>query len=340
MVDNELDSRLRGNDKVSLNAKELDTIYPWQGSDYKHLISLGINLPHALILHSAKNLGVETLANIWIRYLLCSNQDNGYACGHCNSCVLLLDQNHPDLYLLKNNDEEEQKQITVAAIRNVVEFLAVGPHLGRKKIILIEDSSRLNLNSSNALLKILEEPPQYALFIILSNNLGGVLPTIKSRCMKYHITKPDFVTARDYHAKSDIPDLLFWLKFYDNCPLFDLVIDEHQLKQIIATLANPSIDNIYTATMDFDGKKVDFGVTLNFLNKWICDLIRFKLSNKLDYFENYHNNIIKLMDKIVIEKAFYLLDQINFFMRWENHPLNYKLQIENLFFKYQQVFVK
>lgn len=69
-------------------------------------------------------------------------------------------------------------------------------------------------------------------------------------------------------------------------------------------------------------------------------MVNLKLSNRLDYFVDYQSDIVKLTDKIVIEKAFYTLDQINFFMRWENHPLNYKLQIENLLFKYQQIFVK
>lgn len=314
-------------------------MYPWQVDDYKYLVGLDKKLPHALILHGIQNLGTEVLVNEWIAHLLCEDQAGSTACGKCNSCTLLADKSHPDLYLFQN-EEEEQKQITVAMIRDAVEFLAVGAHLGRKKIVLIEESGRLNLNSSNALLKILEEPPAYVLFIILSNNLGTILPTIKSRCMKYNVNKPDFVMAMQYLSGSAIPDIKFWLKFYDNCPLFEVLINSLQLAQIITTLTNPSIHNIYATTTDFDGKKISFGFILNFLNKWISDMVNLKLSNRLDYFVDYQSDIVKLTDKIVIEKAFYTLDQINFFMRWENHPLNYKLQIENLLFKYQQIFVK
>lgn len=314
-------------------------MYPWQSSDYNYLVGLDKSLPHALILHGSRNLGTEVLANEWIAYLLCEDQAFGVACGSCNSCVLLADKSHPDLYLFQN-EEEEQKQITVAMIRDVVGFLAVGPHLGRKKIILIEESSRLNLSSSNALLKVLEEPPAYALFILLSNNLGAILPTIKSRCMKHNINKPDFAMVVQYLGDPAMSDFKFWLKFYDNCPLFEVIINPLQLQQIITALTNPSIDNIYATTTDFDGKKISFGFILSFLNKWLTDIVSFKLSQRLDYFAEYQSAIVKLMNKVIIEKAFYLLDQINFFMRWENHPLNYKLQIENLLFKYQQIFVK
>lgn len=315
-------------------------IYPWQEDDYKYLVSLESNMPHAVILHGSANLGIGELASNWSKYILCSNKTNNLACGKCNSCILLGDGNHPDFYSVYSEDETEKNQITVDDIRKAVNFLTVGSHLGQKKVVFIEDSSKLNLSSANALLKILEEPPSFALFIILSNNLGNVLPTIKSRAMKYHVTKPDITVATKYLANSKIENIEFWLKFYDSCPLFTTPINESELQQIITTLSIPSIDNIYNATTTFDGKKVPFGFILNFLNKWISDLISHKLGGKLEHFDAYASEIGRILDKLVIEKSFYLLDQINFFLRWEKHPLNYKLQIENLFFKYQKIFVK
>lgn len=319
---------------------ETPKIYPWQEEDYKYLVGLDTNMPHAIILHGGTNLGVEELAYNWSKYLLCSNKTNSIACGKCNSCLLFEDESHPDFYSLYDNTDVEKKQITVDDVRKVVDFLTVGSHLGQKKIVFIEDSSKLNLNSSNALLKILEEPPSFALFIILSNNLGSVLPTIKSRAMKYRVTKPDIDVATKYLANTNIDNVEFWLKFYDNCPLFEAPINEAELTQIIMALSVPSIDNIYNTTSTFDGKKVEFGFILNFLNKWISDLISAKLGGTLEYFTLYTTAINRLLDKIVTDKAFYLLDEINFFQRFATHPLNYKLQIENLFFKYQQVFVK
>lgn len=319
---------------------ESQQIYPWQESDYKYLVGLEGNMPHAVILYSGANLGVESLAINWSKYVLCDNKTSGLACGKCNSCILLVDGNHPDFYSVYDEVDEEKKQITVDDVRKVVNFLTVGPHLGQKKIVFIEDGSRLNLNSANALLKILEEPPSFALFIILINNLGNVLPTIKSRAMKYHVTKPDITVAIKYLANSNIENIEFWLKFYDNCPLFETPISGAEMQQIVATLSLPSIDNIYNTTATFDGKKVEFGFILNFLNKWISDLVSRKLGGKLEYFDAYSSEVSRILDKLVLEKAFYLLDQINFFLRWEKHPLNYKLQIENLFFKYQQIFVK
>ena len=312
-------------------------LYPWQVSDYSYLLKLKARLPHAVILDGAKGLGGLNLANVFIQSLLCENPDgNGNSCKECNSCSLYSTNSHPDYYSLSVGDDE--KMIAISSVREVSEFLSVSTHLGQYKIVLVEDAGLLNINSSNALLKILEEPPSYAVFILVSDNVGKLLPTIISRCQKYKLTIPDTNVAKQYLIDKDIPNSDFWLRYYDNCPLFDIEISEEQFDLLIKVLSKPSVDNIYEFSNNIDPKNNSF--IFGFMTKWLSDLISFKLTRKLNYFTNYEEAFNLISEKQDDKKTFYLQDKLSFLLEWENHSLNHKLQIENILFQYQQVFVK
>jgi DNA polymerase-3 subunit delta' len=292
----------------------IDALCSWQINDYNYLLKLKNRLPHALLLHGAQSLASNKLAHAFIQSLLCGNPDiNGSYCGVCNSCSLYGLNSHPDYYSLNLNEDE--KTISIAQVRNVTEFLSISTHLGRYKIIFVEDAGLLNINSANALLKILEGPPIYALFILLSDNIGQLLPTIISRCQKYKLSVPD----SDYVA--------------DN-----IEISEEQFGLLIKVLSKPSVDNIYEFTSTLEAKNMTF--ILEFLTKWLSDLLSFKLAGVINYFSQYESDFKQLIEKQNIDKAFYLQDKLSFLLEWAKHPLNYKLQIENILFQYQQIFVK
>ena len=233
---------------------------------------------------------------------------------------------------------DDEKMIAISSVREVSEFLSVSTHLGQYKIVLVEDAGLLNINSSNALLKILEEPPSYAVFILVSDNVGKLLPTIISRCQKYKLTIPDTNVAKQYLIDKDIPNSDFWLRYYDNCPLFDIEISEEQFDLLIKVLSKPSVDNIYEFSNNIDPKNNSF--IFGFMTKWLSDLISFKLTRKLNYFTNYEEAFNLISEKQDDKKTFYLQDKLSFLLEWENHSLNHKLQNENILFQYQQVFVK
>lgn len=318
----------------------MNNLYPWQLNDYDYLLRLKTKLPHAIILHGARGIGINELARNWVYSLHCphSNTHGGYYCGVCNSCLLLSDGAHPDFYVL--TPEEDEKTIAVAPVRKMIDFLALSTHMSAYKIVFIEDTMLLNLNSANMLLKILEEPPSYALFVLLTHNIHSLLPTIVSRCHKYRISSPDPAIARSYLSTQHLEDYEFWLKFYNYSPLFETAIDNNQLQRFIQVLAIPNADKIYELTSEFDGKTIAYSFILEFIGKWLSDLISYKLTDELIYFEDYTSLIEPLISKLNLDKAFFLQDKLSFLMAWVNHPLNYKLQIENLLLNYQQIFVK
>ncbi|MFN7094848.1 MAG: hypothetical protein ACK4M7_05750, partial [Burkholderiales bacterium] len=178
------------------------------------------------------------------------------------------------------------------------------------------------------------------LFILLSHNLARVMSTIKSRCHKYAVAVPSYTSAANYLADKHIPNYEFWLTYHANCPLFEVELSPQQLEIFIATLCSPSIENIFRLTAEVDGKAVSFKCFIEFMLKWLSDLASYKTTKQLNYFALYQAEIQPLWEKLHLEKIFYLSDKLNFLALWTNHPVNYKLQIENILLQYQQLFVK
>lgn len=146
---------------------------------FKSSIELG-KVSHAYILHGEKGVGKKTLANVVAKSLQCES-GNPDPCGECKSCLQVESNNQPDIIWLK---QEKPNVISVDEIRSqIVNDIDLKPYSSRYKIYIIPDAQMMNPQAQNALLKTLEEPPEYAIIILLTNNVDKFLPTILSRCI-------------------------------------------------------------------------------------------------------------------------------------------------------------
>lgn len=320
----------------------MENLFNWQKPDYTNLVQLSKQIPHALLIHGLEGLGIKELVDSFANFLLCTSQINGQACGKCSSCVLLANNNHPDIFYLENDDKTlgKTKNITIEQVRELISFTTLSPHSSQYKIVLVPDTNLLNLNSANALLKLLEEPPQSVIFFLISHNIAKLLPTLKSRCYKYLVRPP----VANFTKQSDNSDALeyseFWFNYSSGSPLYIPAISDEQLLSLINTLSLPATLDIFEITRDFNGKDVSFAVFLEFFNKWLADLATLYYEGKIKYFTLFEAKLNALIARLNINKLFYLHDKINFYIQWANHPLNYKLHIENLLLQYQQLFIK
>lgn len=144
-------------------------------------------IPHALLFTGIEGIGKQTSA---IAFAMASNctdliiddkhkrSSASGPCGKCRSCKKILSGNHPDIILIKPSGSF----IKVDQIRNLCSSLAMKPYEARLRVILIPDAQAMNPEASNALLKVLEEPPDRTLFILTALQLSDLLPTIVSRC--------------------------------------------------------------------------------------------------------------------------------------------------------------
>ena len=113
--------------------------------------------------------------------ILCSNEQK--PCNTCKSCLEFTGGNHPDFMLI---EPEDGKTIKIETIRYLQEKIAEKPITSQKKVYIISECECMTREASNSLLKTLEEPPEYAVLILITSNESKVLTTIKSRCTKIY----------------------------------------------------------------------------------------------------------------------------------------------------------
>ncbi len=133
-------------------------------------------LSHAYLFTGPKGVGKETTAWAFLFHLFCE-KDKENPCGECRACKKIEKEIHPDIYILF----PEKREITIGQIREVIDFLRYRPLEAEYKVILVKEAEKMNPEAGNALLKSLEEPPFYAIFILLTENFSKLLPTIVSR---------------------------------------------------------------------------------------------------------------------------------------------------------------
>ena len=182
-------------------------MYPWLRPVWQYWQNLlrQDRMPHATLLTAELGCGAEVLSAYLAKTVLCVNSDTE-ACGICHSCQLIDSGNHPDLHVIR--PEQAGKQIGIDAIRQVTGQAMASSQLGGKRVIVIEQADSLGEAAANALLKTLEEPPVQCHFILTSSSLDGLLPTIVSRCSKWHIHRPSEIECKDWLIEQKIDSSL------------------------------------------------------------------------------------------------------------------------------------
>ena len=146
-------------------------------------------LPNSIIFSGAKGLGKSTFIYHFINYLLSRNENSKYSTNDFvinkdnSSYQLLIENIHPNFFLIENHSLE--KDIKIDQVRNLLQYLNKSTYSKDLKIIMIDSAERLNLNSSNALLKAIEEPRDNTFFFIIHNSTFKILDTIRSRCSEF-----------------------------------------------------------------------------------------------------------------------------------------------------------
>ncbi len=150
------------------------------------------HLAHAYLFCGPRGVGKTTCARIFAKTINCQNLHNGIdACNECESCRAFNEQrsfNIHELDAASNNSVDD--------IRSLIDQVRIPPQIGKYSVYIIDEVHMLSQGAFNALLKTLEEPPSYAIFILATTEKHKVLPTILSRCQVYdfnRITVPDMI---------------------------------------------------------------------------------------------------------------------------------------------------
>ena len=140
------------------------------------------HISHFYLLSGPEGSGKHTLARLLAAAILCREPDA--PCLHCPVCRKVMSGMHPDFITV---DDPEKKTVTVDLIRQARADMYVQPNESDYKIYLFPRAQDMGLPGQNALLKVLEEPPKYGVFLLLTDNPEKLLPTVRSRCTELRL---------------------------------------------------------------------------------------------------------------------------------------------------------
>jgi DNA polymerase III subunit delta' len=163
-------------------------------------------LPHALIFSGTTGVGKRTTAKVVAMALNCTvSTDKDTPCGKCPSCRKISSNSHPDLVLI----EPRGQQLRIDQIRELLRSLAMKPYQAAHRVVIIADAQTMNKEASNALLKVLEEPPGDTILILTAQEKLDLLPTIVSRCRHLHFNPLSSGDIISLLSDADEVDTLF-----------------------------------------------------------------------------------------------------------------------------------
>jgi len=147
-----------------------------------------------------EGIGKKEFAKEFAKKILCNQLDDS---GSCESCIKFDSNNHPDFFLV----EPDGKTIKIEQIRSMQEKVYEKPIIGNRKVYIINDAEKMTEQAQNCLLKTLEEPPSYAVIILITSNEASLLLTIKSRCLKISFEKISEEEMKKYFKENGFSDL-------------------------------------------------------------------------------------------------------------------------------------
>ena len=275
-------------------------------------------LPNKILLSGEKGIGKSTLAYHIINHILSFNEDHSYDEKNFKinpenkSYKLILNKSNPNFISI--DVDEDKKSIDINQIRNLILTLNKSSFNTKPRLVLIDNIELLNINSVNALLKILEEPNDNIYFILINNN-KNILPTIRSRCLNYNI-----------HLKSeesfDIANKILGENVRDL--IHDQMINNYNTPGSMLNLLN------FANTNDFDLTKIN-------LEDFIKNIISEKKYKKDQFVKQLLYSLIELYFRQNVSlKNINLLKLKNYFLKKINNTNIFNLDDETLLMEFEE----
>lgn len=160
-------------------------------------IIMSNNISHSYIFSGISGIGKFLFAKEFAKAILCSNT-NGRPCNKCKSCESFETLNNPDIIII----DEQEESIKTDTIKELTSNVLEKPIQSSKKVYIINNSENMTKEAQNSLLKTLEEPPEYVVIILITNNENLLLNTIKSRCINLSFNKLSDEEIKEYFDKN------------------------------------------------------------------------------------------------------------------------------------------
>ena len=245
---------------------------------------------HAYIMNGARGSGKKMLASLFAMTLLCEKKGPD-PCNTCHSCRQAEGGNHPDIIWVAH---EKPNTISVDDIREQVNnTVMIKPYQGPYKVYIIDRAELMTPQAQNALLKTIEEPPEYAVIILLTENAQTMLPTINSRCVMLKLRNiRDTLIKKYLMERLEVPDYKA-----DVCTAFAqgnmgraimLAHSEHfneirdEALKLLKYVREMEFSEVVTAVNNVTAYKLEITDYLDFIMIWYRDVLMYKATKEVD----------------------------------------------------------
>ncbi|MFZ6657979.1 DNA polymerase III subunit delta' [Undibacterium sp. TJN19] len=339
-------------------------LFTWQEEAWLQLQALGQRLPHAFLLHGPQGIGKTVFAEHLAQSLLCEKPGpDGHACQQCGSCGWFSQYSHPDYRRVRPEllDEEDvpagdaeaeagskpakaskapSKEIVINQIRALSDFMNISTHRNGRRVIVLYPAEALNIPAANALLKSLEEPNANTIFILVSNSLDRLLPTILSRCHKFPLGLPDAAISLAWLEKHGLRDADIWLVQQGGAPLAAMEMAQSELRadldDFVRYLSKPGTESSLKTAEKM--QKMEMPVVVGWLQRWLYDIFSYKQSGRIRYHPRYEKELKSLSMQIDEPALQQMITNCNERQAIASHPLSAKLFLEDMLLEYSALF--
>jgi DNA polymerase-3 subunit delta' len=346
---------------------------PWLEPVWPRLPPLAARGVHAVLLHGLRGVGKKSLALDFAESLLCTSPlPDGHACGRCEECRLTAAFSHPDLRwvlpqslaekLLPQAVEEEEaaeapseagegegkpskasREIRVEQVRALSDFLGIAAYRGGQRVVVLAPAEAMNAIAANTLLKMLEEPPPATMFVLVSDALDGLLPTIRSRCVLVQVPVPEEKACLPWLAGQGVAEPASALALASGAPLAALA---EAAEQAVAPEVAAALYRMLERGPALSAAQIAAGIgrdppvpaCVRLMQCWAFDLIQYRARGSVRYHPLRQASIGQLAASARSEGLWRWADALRGASAAREHPLNARLVIESLLARYIEVF--
>ncbi len=278
-------------------------------------------ISHTYIFSGPQGIGKKTVANIFAAMLLCENllieDEIPRTCEKCNSCKMIKSDNNPDFFVVEIKQEETSIKIEEA--RKIIADISIKPMYSKRKVYIINDAEKMTPEAQNCMLKILENPPSYAVIILTTSNFVALLETVRSRAVRIEFDNNDL---------AEISDML----------KNEFIQIREDLFEILEKLKNRELIDVYESYTFFKNNKKEINAILDIMVLYYRDLLVFQSLGDPSLLINLDKKGIILKDVNDYSK-FKIIENIEIIEETRNNikqNANYQLGIEVMLTKLQE----
>ncbi len=295
---------------------------------------------HAYIINGERSSGKEFIAKIFAMTLQCEKGGTD-PCGECHSCKQAMSNNQPDIIYISH---EKPGSIGVEDIRGQINNdIGIKPYSSPRKVYIMNEGEKMTVQAQNALLKTLEEPPEYAVIIILTTNVDSLLPTILSRCVVLNMKPVEDALVKKYlMTELQVPDYKANIcvafargnvgkaKLLANSEEFEKVKDE--AVTLVKHINEMETHEVVKAIKKISEYKLDVNDYLDILSIWYRDVLLYKATRDMNglIFRDEFQQISKMADRSTYEGIETIVNALQQAKRRLDANVNFDLTMELL----------